>query len=223
LKLDFYRDLHKLEFDRREAMTNRSSAVVAGLTTLGGLIGFLVVGFKPPGGVPDYLFWSLLIAAGIAVITAAAFLIASYTAPPLLDVDRPTVWRQYLVDLTEEYKLAAGSFPSAEAEFEDHLMSTLAAATDKNIATNTIRGYRLVKSNLAMLAAFVLVVFAAVIYYYANAVQRPSTDIQKVMQMLATQYSLVCIPTERSVEAATKPGTRPVPSPVPKPGQKLDR
>jgi hypothetical protein len=217
VNLDFYRDLHKQEFARSDSLATRSNAIVAGLTTLGGVIGFLVVGFKASGRLPDYIFWSLTIAAGLAVSVAVAFLIAFYAVKPLRDLEKPSAWRQYLAELTAEYKAAQGKFTSAEAEFEYYVIATYAEATDQNIAINTARGYHLIKSNFAMIAAFVLVVSASLSYYYANSINPRVIDVQEVAHMLSNRESLVCVPTGHVVEAATAPGTRPVPGFPPPP------
>jgi hypothetical protein len=143
----FYRDIHKQEFDRRETLASRSNAIIAGLTTLGGGIGFLVAGFKDHGAIVELLFWAPIGAAAVAVAVAAGFLIASYRAPPLMDIDAPSAWKKYLAELQAEHRVKPGAFASPDAEFEDTLTSSYIDCTEKNIAINTARGFRLVKSN----------------------------------------------------------------------------
>lgn len=75
---EFYRDLHKQEFDRREALSSRGNGILAGLTTLAGALAFLAVGFKGTAPVLQLIFWALLGAAGLSVLIAGGLLLASY-------------------------------------------------------------------------------------------------------------------------------------------------
>lgn len=213
---EFYRDLHKQEFDRREALSSRGNGILAGLTTLAGAMAFLAVGFKGTGSVLPPAFWALLGAAGVAVLVSGVFLFASYSAAPLNDIGGPLQWRTYLRELTQEYSAKKGKFASAEAEYEDGLIGAYSQCTEYNISINTTRGTRLVRSNLAMLMAFSLVLAAGVLYYYAASQQNETSEITKVMQLLS-DHGLVCAPLGSAVNDATAPKPRPVPNPRPRP------
>jgi hypothetical protein len=204
MNYEFYRDIHQQEFERGNALSGRASAILAGLTTVAGALAFLAVGFKGAGCF-RVMFWMLAVAAGIAVAVSAWFLLASYKTSPLEDLEKPSAWRRYEKELTAEYRSGPGAFASAAEEYEDGLIATYIEATERNIDVNTLRGFRLTRSNVAMLAAFALVLLAGLDYYYEASMQPPTLDLKKVIEMLSMSQPL----------EATKPGTRPVPNPSP--------
>jgi hypothetical protein len=220
--LEFYQQLHKTEFDRREALSGRSNGIMAGLTTLGGAVGLLLVGHKSQSEYANALFWIFLVLSVIAMASSAFYLIASYSLPPLEDIGGPTGWRTFMQQLVSKYAAEKGtSNSSAQAEFEEALIDRYTSATDSNIKSNTLRGNRLVKSNFAMLGAFVLVVLTAVVYYYSKQGQPDAIDAEKVSEMLANGQGLICVPTradhkpvdEPKPTSPEAPKNRPVPGP----------
>ena len=213
---EFYRDLHKQEFDRREALSSRGSGILAGLTTLAGALAFLAVGYKGTGPVLQPVFWALLGAAAVAVLIAGVYLLASYAAAPLIDIGAPSEWTKYLSELTREYSAAKGKFASAQDEYEDGLIAAYCECAEYNIPINTVRGTRLVRSNFVMLSAFALVVAAGVAYYYAASQENESLEVNKVIQLLS-DHGFICAPVAPAIKAATRPKPRPVPAPLPHP------
>ena len=216
MNYEFYRDLHKQEFDRREALSSRGNGILAGLTTLAGAIAFLAVGFKGSGLIVPPAFWALLGAAGVAVVVSGVFLFVSYSAAPLNDIGGPLQWRNYLSELTQEYAIKKGKFASAEAEYEDGLIGAYSLCTEHNIPINTTRGTRLVRSNRSMLIAFTLVLGAGISYYYAASQQDETSEVKRVMQTIA-DHGFLCAPLAPALNAATAPKPRPVPNPRPRP------
>lgn len=216
---EFYRDLHKQEFDRREALSSRGNGILAGLTTLAGALAFLAVGFRETGSILQPAFWVLFGAAGVAVLVAGGYLLGSYLVASLNDIGAPSEWLAYRRELVQEYAAGVGKLCSADEEYEDGLIATYSECAEHNIAVNTTRGNRLVRSNLAMLIGFALVLAAGAAYYYAASQPDETLEAKKVAQLLS-DHGFVCAPLAPAMHAATRPKPRPVPSPAPTPAPK---
>lgn len=211
----FYRELHYKEFERQEMLAGRSSGLIAVLTTLSGLLAYLLTTFKPSAMLATGLFWGTATVAAGALVAAATFLIRSYDFEPLTDIDGPDSWRTFYAGLVASYAKAAGTFATADAEFQDHLVSVYAGATEHNIRENTKRGARLVQCNQAMLFAFVFLAIAAVAFYYSSSSATLQND-RRLAGVLAMPSAVICVPVaEATQEPGPKPGTRPVPTPKP--------
>lgn len=213
---EFYRDLHKQEFDRRESLSSRGSGILAGLTTLSGAMAFLAVGFKGTSWTLQLTFWILFAVAGVCVLLSGGYLLGSYLVAQLEDIGAPSEWLKYLSELTQEYTAGVGKFCTAEEEYEDGLIAAYSECADNNIESNTKRGVRLVRSNFAMLAAFAAVLAAGAAYYYAALRSNETLEVGKVVQLLS-DHGFVCAPLAPVINAATRPKPRPVPAPFPPP------
>ena len=214
MDLEFYRGLHKTEFEREDRLSTRFDAVVTGFTTLCGLLGFLILNFKAqPGGIVSQGFWVLVVLAGVALAVTVGFLIAASALPHLRDIAKPSEWRKYRKELDDKYAAGKGTAASAQAEFDDYLADIYVQATDANISRNTSRGYRLQHATYGLLAAFGLLVATFSTYYSTStstSAAEPATEVTKV---LAMKDALICIPPGKLT--AESPGTRPVPRPPP--------
>jgi hypothetical protein len=219
MDVKFMQDLHTKEFTTRDALAQRATTIIAGITTLGGLAAFVVVNFKPTGHFIGLLFWPLTIASGIALLAAASYLIYSYRVPPLNDIANPRAWLDYWNSLKQE--VTEGKLASAEAAFTDYLLNQYAEIGTPNIDANFKRGTRLVKSNNFMLASFALIVSTSIVFYYNNYIVRDVDQGKGVKNMLTDANALVCIPaaqmSDMNADSVTRPRPRPVPAPLPPP------
>src|SRR5437867_7626688 len=121
MDLKFMQDLHSKEFSTKESLAQRASTIIAGMTTLGGVLAFVIVNFKPVDRPATAVFWLVTVASGIALSAAAFYLVWSYCVPALNDLAKPTEWLSYWNDLRQQ--AAAGKITSAEVEFTDYLQT----------------------------------------------------------------------------------------------------
>ena len=208
MKVEFYRDLHRIEFDQQERLSSRGDAIVALFTTLCGLLGYLVLSFKSGEVDPTLWFWIFIGAASLALAISAGSLIASSILPHLRDIDTASRWHRYQAELEAEYKTSQGAFQTAQEEFDDALIATYVEATDANVDTNTRRGYRLRDSTTAAFAAVLLLAAAFGTHYYSSSTEGTQMTLAECR---------VCESANQPNPSATKPGTRPVPGPRPPP------
>ncbi len=211
-------DLHSREFSIKESLAQRASTIIAGMTTLGGIVAFVIVNFKPFDRPTMVAFWLVTIASGIALSAAAFFLGWSYRVPPLNDIGRPTEWLSYWKDLRQQ--ATAGTVASAETEFSDYLLNQYAEIGDKNIDANFKRGTRLVKSNNLLLASFVLVVVTSLTFYYNNYILRGQISEKGAQFMLTNKDAFICLPAAQMLESGVGSTPQPRPVPVPRPSPK---
>ena len=218
MDLKFMQDLHNREFATKESLAQRASTIIAGITTLGGLLAFVVVNFRSVGHSIDVGFWLLIAASGIALSVTAFYLIWSYRVPPLNEIARPKEWLSYWNDLKTQVK--AGKVASAETEFTEYLLSQYADIADRNIDANFKRGTRLVNSNNFLLASFFFIVTSSLAFYYNNYILRDEIRPKGGNQMFSGKDTLVCIPAAQVLDAGCGdgPNPRPKPRPVPIPG-----
>lgn len=221
MDLKFIQDLHNKEFERKESLAQRASMIIAGLTTLGGVLAFLAVNFKSEGRLVDFLFWLLAAASVAAFLWSAFYLIWSYRVPPLNDIARPKEWLSYWRNLQKEAE--EGKLPSAEARFTEYLLNQYATIGDGNIDTNFKRGTRLLNSNNRLLASFVLIVLTSLTFYVGNYIIPVSahTVREGANNMITFKDAFVCVPAPQILNAGGEkkdPQPRPVPMPQPPPG-----
>jgi hypothetical protein len=221
MDLKFMQDLHNREFATRDALAQRVTTIIAGITTLGGVAAFVVVNFKPARELITGVFWLLTLASGAALAAAAIYLIWSYRVPPLNDIAKPKQWLDYWNGLNKE--VAEGKLTSAEAAFTDYLLNQYAEIGDGNIDANFKRGSRLVKSNNFLLVSFILVVLTAIIYYYNNYLVQDENLWKGVRQMLIDKEAVVCFPAAQIPDMNAGETPKPPPRPVPIPGPPAPR
>lgn len=219
MDLKFMQDLHNKEFETKEKLAQRASTIIAGITTLGGVLGFVAMN-STGGDLPmERLLWLVVALSGGALIVASWHLITSYRVPALNDIATPREWLEYWNDLRRQAD--AGDIESAESEFNSYLISQYAELGDGNIRANFQRGTRLVSSNNYVLASFVLVVLTALVFYFNNyVVASPQGEVLKgTVTMHDPQNTLICVPAGSlsSVGGGGGPKPRPVPIPVPPP------
>lgn len=217
MDIKFMQDLHNKEFAMKESLAQRASAIIAGLTTLSGLLAFVAVNYKSIGNSSiNCLFWLFAIASCMALLWASYYLIWSYRVSPLTDIAKPKEWLSYWKDLQEQAK--ERKLVSAEEKFTDFLLNQYAEIGEGNIDANFKRGTRLVKSNNAMLTSFALIVLTSFIFYLNNYIlSAPEKTLSKeVKEMLGYENALICIPTTNTSD--TSDGSEPKPRPVPIPG-----
>jgi hypothetical protein len=219
MDLKFMQDLHNKEFTTRDALAQRTTTIIAGITSLGGFAAFVVVNFKPTGHSVELLFWFLTLVSGIALVAAASFLICSYRVLPLNEIAKPKEWLDYWNSLKQE--VADGKLSSAEEAFTDYLLNQYAETGDLNIDANFKRGTRLVKSNHFLLASFVLIVLTSLVFYYNNYVFQGGELRKEAKNMLVDANTLVCFPAGQipNMKPGAGPKPRPVPIPNPEPNQ----
>lgn len=222
MNIQFMQDLHNKEFTMRESLAQRASAIIAGLTTLGGLLAFTAINYKSVEySLINVMFWLLTTASGITLLFAAYFLVWSYRVPPLNDIGKPKEWLSYWNHLQKQVE--EGEFVSAEAKFTDYLLNQYAEVGEGNIAANFSRGARLVKSNNFLLSSFALVVLTSLIFYFSNYVLSPAkTPLKEANKMFTYENSLFCIPAKSVLQPndGDGPKPRPVPTPGPNPAPK---
>ncbi|WP_152561215.1 hypothetical protein [Halomonas salina] len=216
MDVKFMQELHNKEFALKESLAQRASTIIAGLTTLGGLLAFVAINYEAIEILSiNVMFWLLAIASSITLLSAIYYLIWSYRVPPLNDIGKPKEWLSYWNCLQKKAK--EGELVSAEEKFTDYLLNQYAEVGEGNIATNTNRGERLVTSNNFLLTSFALVVLTSLVFYFSNYVF--STEKASSMEgkkVFAYENSLVCIPAISLLEANNRGG--PKPRPVPNPG-----
>jgi hypothetical protein len=218
--LKFMQDLHNKEFATKESLAQRASTIIAGLTTLGGIVAFVIVNFKPVDPRLTVMFCLAALVAGIALGGAAGYLAWSYRVPPLDDLAKPTQWLSYWNGLRAQ--AAAGTVASAEAEFTDYLLTQYAEIGDRNIDANFTRGTRLVASNNLLLASLACVVLTSLVFYYNNYIAGGHAVEKGVRSMITSKDALVCLPAADLLTGSGdgRPGPRPVPLPAPAPDRK---
>ena len=218
MNLEFYRSLHQIEFERQARLSTKFDGIVTVFTTLCGLLGFLVLNFKSqPGNGVSFWFWVLIIAAGVALAVTAGLLIASSAVPHLEDIQRPSEWRKYRQALDEKYKVGKGTAASADEEFNNALIGKYIEATDTNIDSNTLRGYRIRDASIGLLFSFGLLV-ATFSTYYSTSAMPESEPASEVTKMLSRINALICAPMEK-FSASEVPGNRDVPGKPPEPNR----
>jgi hypothetical protein len=220
MDLKFIQDLHNKEFTTKESLAQRASMIIAGMTTLGGIVAFVIMNFKSVGHSIDVVFWLLTAASGISLSVTAFYLIWSFHVPPLYEIASPKEWLSYWNDLKEQAQ--KGEVTSAETEFTEYLLSQYAEIGDKNIDSNFKRGTRLMKSNYFFLASFVLIVMTSLTFYYNNYIPQEETRPRGGNEMFTGKDALICIPAAQVLDACgPEPRPVPVPGPVPpEPGPK---
>lgn len=172
MDLAFFKELHDKEFSRKDRLAQRATTIITAMTTIGGLLAFVVVNYKRSGGLFDVAFGVLSVLSFAAFLRSVIFLVWSYRVPALNQIPSSKDWLIFWEELTKKYKEGTGAFASADAEFTDYLIRLYAEVSELNIDSNDKRGARLVKSNNALLASFVLLVLTALCFYYNNYIHQ---------------------------------------------------
>lgn len=217
MNIDFIRDIHNKEFERKERLAQRANSIIAGMTTLWGVIGFVFVNYKSHGHSVDTAFWILAVISGLLLLTVGFNLIRSYRVPPLNDIAKPKEWLSYWTELKQKYETGKGTQESAETEFTDYLLKLYADIGDDNIEANFNRGTFLVKSNNYLLGSFVLIVMTSLTFYLNNYILQEETIPKGVNKMFIEKDTYICVPATRCIGGNGGPGKRPVPDPSPDP------
>jgi len=224
MDLKFIQDLHDKEFQTKDRLANRASTIVAGITSLSGVLAFIVVNFKALGESTDVIFWVVVVVSGIALAVTCFHLISSYQVPALEQIASPKEWLAYWNELKEKDKLKGSN--SAQTEFAESLLNDYVETGDRNIAANFTRGTRLVKSNNALLASFVLVVITSLTFYFNNYILEKEIRLKGGNAMFNEKDALLCVPAAQGLhptgEARPKPRPVPDPSPLPFPAKPRD-
>lgn len=215
MDLKFMQDLHNKEIATRESLAHRASTIIAGMTTLGGIVVFIVVNYNSFGSYIDIVFWLLFVASCITLASATFYLIWSYCIPPFLELASPKELFSYWNELKEQVK--SGKITSAKIEFNDYLLSQYVEIGDSNVCVNYKRGSRLVKSNYYMLASFVLIVLTSIVFYYNNYILKKEIVQKGDAEMFTGENAFICIQSSEFLDASGRPKPRPVPLPRPVP------
>ena len=224
MDLKFMQELHNKEFATKESLAHRAGTIIAVLTTLGGVVAFVAVNAKPGDRPFDLAFWFLAAASGLALLTAAFYLVWSYRVAPLNDIARPKEWLTYWKGLKKRAGKEKSALAAAEAKFTEYLINQYAEIGDGNIDSNFKRGTRLVNSNNWLLAAFFLVVLTLLTFYVTTYIMPlpAQTQAEGAKSMIDHKDALICIPAAEVLNATgtngPKPRPVPTPGPSPKPG-----
>lgn len=177
MDLKFMQELHNKEFQTQEALAQRTTTIIAAITTLAGATAFLLI--NAAAGNSGLLFYVLVGAATVALIAASVMLAYSYGVQPLDEISRPKEWLEYWNKLKAQE--VQRTIVSAEAAFTEYLLHQYADIGERNIDSNVKRGTRLVHSNRLLLAGFAFTVAASIAFYlnnyvYASAPTSPATQ-----------------------------------------------
>ena len=186
MNVQFYSDLHAVQVATKERLAQRANTIITGLTTLSGILGFLVVDYSSFGVTEGWPFYVLACATFFLLVVSIGYLIASFRVPFLQEIAPSSQWVSFMKGLRKKYSGQEGAEAKANEEFENYVIEQYAEVADGNKESNTDRGMRLVSSNNALFSALALLVVTSLAYYYLGHVA--GTDAHSS----ANEYSLVC-------------------------------
>ena len=217
MNIEFYKGLHEKEFERNDSLFQRANLITTVLTTLGGLLGFLVLSYKDTGRLPSIPFWCFWTLSVISISFSCFWLCMSYQVPVLQEISRPSEWLKYFNQLKEYHEHESDVEQKVNADFNDYLMRQFVNVADANISVNTRRGLCLLRSNKFLLAALPLIALSF-LYFYAITHGASQNELSPDSnRSMPSEFTLHCIADPKE-SPPSGPSPRPVPRPAPPSG-----